>query len=141
MAKEIFIDLLVKDVNKTVNFFTKLGFKFNPKFTDENATCMIIGENIFAMLLVNKFFKTFTANKKISDAKRSIEVLNALSVDNRDEVDEMIENAIKSGGKEFRKAQDHGWMYGRSFEDLDGHIWEVFYMDESKMPNEMRNKN
>ncbi|MBI2498842.1 VOC family protein [Candidatus Woesearchaeota archaeon] len=139
MAKQIFVNLPVKDLNKTIEFFTKLSFEFNPKFTDENATCMIIGENIYAMLLVEKFFKTFTADKEISDAKRSTEVLNAFTVDSREEVDNMIDKAIEAGGKEFRKAQDHGWMYGRAFEDLDGHIWEIFYMDESQMPQKMKN--
>lgn len=140
MAKQIFVNLPVKDLNKSTEFFTKLGFKFNPQFTDENATCMIIGKDMFAMLLVEKFFKTFTANKEISDAKRSTEVLNALSVESRDDVDGMIEKAIEAGGREFREAQDHGWMYGRAFEDLDGHVWEIFCMDESKMPEEMKKK-
>ena len=121
MVKQIFVNLPVKDLNKTIEFFTKLGFKFNPQFTDENATCMIIGENIFAMLLVEKFFKTFTP-KNIADAKKSTEVLLALSVGSRNEVDDMINKAVKAGGKEPRKAQDHGWMYGRSIEDINGHI-------------------
>ncbi len=138
MVKQIFVNLPVKNLDKTLGFFTELGFNFNAKFTDENAACMIIDENIYVMLLVEKFFKTFTANKNISDAKRSIEVLNALSFDSRDAVDKMMEKAVKAGGKEFRKAQDHGWMYGRAFEDLDGHIWELFYMDESQMPEEMK---
>ncbi len=140
MAKQIFVNLPVRDLKRTIEFFTKLGFKFNPKFTDENATCMIVADDIFVMLLVEKFFKTFTADKEISDTKKSTEVLNALGVDSRDDVDEMIEKAIEAGGKEFREAQDHGWMYGRAFEDLDGHIWEIFYMDESKMPGEMEKK-
>ncbi len=130
---QIFVNLPVKDLNKTIEFFTKLGFKFNPKFTDKNATCMIIGENIFAMLLVEKFFKTFI-KKEIADARKTTEVLNAIAVESRNKVDEIISRAKKAGGKEPREAQDHGWMYGRSFEDLDGHIWEIFYMDESKMP-------
>ena len=141
MTKKIFVNLPVKDLNKSVEFFTKLGFTFNPQFTDENATCMIISENIFAMLLVKKFFKTFIPNKEISDAKSSTEVINAVSVDSREEVNEMVEKAISAGGKEFRIVQDHGWMYGRTFEDLDSHIWEIFFMDESKMPEEMKNKN
>ena len=140
IAKQIFVNLPVKDLNKTINFFTKLGFKFNPKFTDENATCMVIDENIFAMLLVEKFFKTFIPNKEISDAKKNTEVLVALSVESRAKVDEMVKKAIESGGKEYRKAQDHGWMYGRAFEDVNGHIWETFYMDESQMPEEMKKK-
>ena len=133
MVKQIFVNLPVKDLNKSIEFFTKLGFTFNPQFTDENAACMIIGENIFAMLLVEKFFKSFT-KKEIANAYHNTEVINAISVDSREEVDEMIEKAISAGGKETREAQEHGWMYGRSFEDLDGHQWEVFWADESKIP-------
>jgi len=139
MTKQIFVNLPVKDLNKTIKFFSKIGFKFNPQFTDENATCMIIGENIFAMLLVEKFFKTFI-KKEIADTTKSTEVLLGISVDSKKEVDEMVQKAVKAGGKEPREAQDHGWMYGRSFEDLDGHIWEVFHMDENKMPKEMKSK-
>jgi predicted lactoylglutathione lyase len=133
MVKQIFVNLPVKDLEKTKEFFSQLGFTFNPKFTDENATCMIIGENMFAMLLVEKFFKTFI-KKDISDAHKTTEVLVALQVDSREEVDEMLESAIDAGGKEHRDKQDYGWMYNRAFEDLDGHIWEIFFMDEEKMP-------
>lgn len=101
---------------------------------------MIIGENMFAMLLVEKFFKTFIPNKDISNTKKNAEILTALSVESRTKVDEMIKKVEDAGGKEYRQAQDYGWMYGRAFEDLDGHIWEVFYMDESKMPEEMKEK-
>jgi uncharacterized protein len=130
MTTKIFVNLPVKDLNKTVEFFTKLGFKFNPQFTDENATCMIIGDDIFVMLLVEKFFKTFTKNE-ICDTSKYTEVLLALSADSREKVDEMIKKAIESGGSEYREPQDHGWMYGRSFQDIDGHIWEIIYMDEN----------
>ena len=130
MATKIFVNLPVKDLNRSVEFFTKLGFKFNPQFTDENATCMIVGEDIFVMLLVEKFFKTFT-KKEISDATKSTEVILALSADSREKVDEMINKVIKAGGVEPNEPQDHGWMYGRSFQDIDGHLWEVFYMDSS----------
>ena len=133
MVQQIFVNLPVKDLSKTINFFTKLGFKFNPKFTDKNAACLIIGENIFAMLLVEKFFKTFT-KKEICDTERSTESILALAVDSKEEVDEILKKVIKAGGKEPRDSQDHGWMYGRSFEDIDGHLWEVFYMNESEMP-------
>src|SRR3989344_4370267 len=139
MVKQIFVNLPVKDLNKTMDFFTNIGFEFNSQFTDENATCMIIGENIFAMLLVEKFFKKFTP-KEISDAKKSTEVLLALAVDSREEADEMMAKAIKAGGREPREPQDHGWMYSRAFEDINGHIWEVFFMDMDKMPQEMKNK-
>ena len=130
MTTKIFVNLPVKDLNKTIEFFTKLGFKFNPQFTDENATCMIIGDDIFVMLLVEKFFKTFT-KKEICDTSKNTEVIVALSAESREKVDRMISKAIESGGNESREPQDHGWMYGRSFEDIDGHIWEIIYMDES----------
>ena len=130
MAKQIFVNLPVKDLDKTKHFFSKLGFAFNPQFTDENAACMIISENIYAMLLVEKFFKSFT-KKEISDTSANTEVILAISVDSREEVDKMIADAIEAGGIEPREPQDHGWMYGRSFQDIDGHLWEVFFMDES----------
>jgi uncharacterized protein len=134
VTTKIFVNLPVKDLNKTIDFFNKLGFKFNPQFTDENATCMIVGEDIFVMLLVEKFFKTFT-KKEISDTSKNTEVIVALSVEGREKVDQMINNAIKAGGRESREPQDHGWMYGRSFEDIDGHLSEIIYMDESAMKN------
>ena len=134
MPKQIFVNLSVKNLNKTKKFFSKLGFKFNPQFTDKNAACMIIGKNIFSMLIVERFFKTFIPKKNISNAKKNAEVLNALSVESRKKVDEMIAKVIKAGGREYRKAQDYGWMYGRAFEDINGHIWEVFYMNIKKAP-------
>jgi hypothetical protein len=130
MATKIFVNLPVKNLNRSVEFFTKLGFKFNPQFTDENATCMIVSEDIFVMLLVEKFFKTFT-KKEILDATKNTEVILALTADSREKVDEMINKVIKAGGVEPNEPQDHGWMYGRSFQDIDGHLWEVFYMDSS----------
>lgn len=137
MATKIFVNLPVKDLNKTVKFFTKLGFTFNPQFTDENATCMIVGDDIFVMLLVEKFFKTFT-KKEIADTSKNTEVIVALSVEGRENVDQMINKAIEYGGKESREPQDHGWMYGRSFEDIDGHLWEIIYMDESALKNDKK---
>ena len=128
MTTRIFVNLPVKDLNKTIEFFTKLGFKFNPQFTDENATCMIVGEDIFVMLLVEKFFRTFT-KKEICDASKNTEVIVALSVESREKVDQMVNKSIESGGRESREPQEHGWMYGRSFEDTDGHLWEIIYMD------------
>ena len=140
MTRQIFVNLAVQDLNKTIEFFTKLGFKFNPQFTDENATCMIIDKDSFVMLLVEKFFKTFIPNKDICDAKKSTETLVALSAESRAKVDEMIDNVVAAGGTEYRKAQDYGWMYGRAFQDINGHIWEIGYMDESAMPEEMKKK-
>lgn len=133
MAKQIFVNLPIKDLGRSVQFFKKLGFTFNPQFTDENATCMIISADIFAMLLVEKFFSTFTS-KQIADASKNTEVIIAISAESRGKVDEMIANAVQAGGREPRPPQDYGWMYGRSFEDIDGHLWEVLYMDKSKMP-------
>lgn len=134
MSQKIFVNLPVKDLNRSIEFFTKLGYSFNPKFTDQNATCMIVSDEIYVMLLTEQFFKTFT-NKEISDAKKSTEVLISLTADNKEEVNEFMKKALDAGGKEPREPQDHGWMYGRSFEDLDGHIWEIFYMDESALDN------
>jgi len=132
VAKQIFVNLPVKDLGKTIEFFKKLGFEFNPQFTDENATCMVVNDNIFVMLLVEKFFKTFT-QKEICDTTKNTEVIIALSTESREKVDQMLENVIKAGGKESRKPQDHGWMYGRSFEDLNGHLWEIIYMNEKAL--------
>ncbi len=139
MATKIFVNLPVKDLNKTVGFFTKLGFAFNPQFTDENATCMIAGEDIFVMLLVERFFKTFT-KKEICDATKGAEVILALSAESREKVDQMINKVIEAGGKESRESQDHGWMYGRSFQDIDGHLWEIIYMDESAIQKKESDK-
>jgi len=132
MTTQIFVNLPVNDLNDTVDFFTKLGFAFNPQFTDENATCMIVNNDIFVMLLVEKFFKTFT-KKEICDTTKDTEVIVALSTESREKVDQMINNVIEAGGKEHRKPQDHGWMYGRSFEDINGHLWEVIYMDKNAL--------
>jgi predicted lactoylglutathione lyase len=134
VTTKIFVNLPVKNLNKTIEFFTKLGFKFNPQFTDENATCMIVGEDIFVMFLDEKFFKTFT-KKEICDTSKNTEVIVALSVEGREKVDKMINKAIEAGGRESREPQDHVWMYGRSFEDINGHLWEIIYMDENALKN------
>jgi predicted lactoylglutathione lyase len=134
MNAQIFVNLPVKDLNRSVEFFTKLGYTFNPQFTNEDATCMIVGENIFVMLLVEKFFQTFI-DKPISDAKKSTEVLMGLSCASRAEVDEMVRKAVAAGGTSPRKPVDHGFMYGHGYEDLDGHIWEVFYMEPGAQPH------
>ncbi len=135
MATKIFVNLPVKNLNRSIEFFTKLGYTFNPQFTDENATCMIIGENIFAMLLVEERFKDFT-KKPIADAKKSTEVLIALDAESREKVDEMVQKAVDAGGSIYIDAQDHGWMYAHSFADLDGHQWEILWMDESAVPQQ-----
>lgn len=130
MATKIFVNLPVKDLNRSVAFFTKLGFTFNAQFTDENATCMVVGEDIFVMLLVEKFFKTFT-KKEIADATKSTEVIIALSAESRQKVDEMVNKAIAAGATTPNEKQDMEFMYGWGFQDLDGHLWEVSYMDPS----------
>jgi uncharacterized protein len=130
MAKKIFVNLPVKDLNKSVAFFTKLGFTFNPQFTDETATCMVVAEDIYVMLLTEPKFRTFTP-KPICDATKSTEVLVALSCDSRGEVDELVRKAVSAGGSTYNKPQDHGFMYTHGYQDLDGHIWEVFFMEPS----------
>ena len=128
MGTKVFVNLSVKDLDKSKEFFAKLGFVFNAQFTNENAACMVISEDNYAMLLVESFFKTFT-KKEIVNAKKSTEVLVALSSESKEKVDKMLHNALTAGAKEANEPQDHGFMYGRSFEDLDGHIWEIFWMD------------
>ena len=110
MTTQIFVNLQVKDLSRTVEFFKKLGFAFDAQFTDENATCMIINDNIFVMLLVEKFFKSFT-KKEICDTTKDTEVIIALSTDSREKVDEMMQSVFQAGGKESREPQDNGWMY------------------------------
>ena len=133
MATQIFINLPVKDLNKSVDFFTQLGYKFNPQFTDENATCMIIDENIYVMLLVEPFFQTFT-KKKIVDASTSTEAIICLSAESREQVDELIAKAAAAGATIPSPAQDQGFMYGHGYQDLDGHLWEIAYMDFTAAP-------
>jgi predicted lactoylglutathione lyase len=137
---KIFVNLPVSDLKKTMNFFSELGFKFNPMFTNENAACMVIGEDIYAMLLVEKFFKNFIPDKEICDTKRNAEAIVALSAKTRQEVDELVGKAVAAGGSEYREAQDYGWMYGRAFQDINGHIWEMIYMDMNAIPEEMKKK-
>ena len=136
MATQIFVNLPVKDLNKSKEFFEKLGFSFNPQFTNDQGACLIIGENIFAMLLIEPFFKTFT-KKEIADAKKTTEALIAIDAESRQSVDEMVRKAVEAGGSTYRDADDHGWMYAHSFADPDGHQWEVLYMDKSKSPQQM----
>lgn len=133
MAKQIFVNIPVKDLNVAIKFYTHLGFTFNQQFTDENATCMIVSENIMVMLLREEFFQKFTP-KPISNAKESTEVLICISAESRDEVDQYVRLAIEAGGKALMPVQDHGFMYGHGFEDLDGHMWEISYMDMSALP-------
>ena len=128
MSTKIFVNLPVKSLDKTVEFFTALGFKFNPQFTDETATCMIVSEDIYVMLLTEAKFKTFTP-KEICDTAKYTEVLVSLTAESREDVDELVRKAVVAGGRLYNEPQDYGFMYGHGFQDLDGHIWEVFYME------------
>jgi predicted lactoylglutathione lyase len=132
MAKQIFVNLPVKDLARSKDFFGKLGFSFNPQFTDDTAACMVIGDNIYAMLLTHPKFREFT-RKEIADATRTTEVMTALSVESREKVDEMFEAARNAGATPTREPLDLGFMFVRSFNDPDGHIWEVFWMDPARV--------
>lgn len=131
----IFVNLPVKDLPRSRAFFGALGFSFNPQFSNDDAACMIIEENIFAMLLTEPFFEGFLT-QPISDAHKVTEVLTCLSASSRAEVDAMADAALANGGKVWKAPQDHGWMYNRSFQDPDGHVWEVAYMDAAAIPDQ-----
>lgn len=130
MNRQIYVNLPVRDLQRSKTFFTALGYSFNPQFTDEKAACMVVGENIYVMLLSQPFFAGFTA-KPVVDAREGTEVLVCLSCESRDEVDAMVKKAWAAGGKVPRTAVDHGFMYQHGFEDPDGHIWELAWMDEA----------
>ncbi len=132
MFKQIFVNLPVRNLNRSVEFFSALGFTFNPQFTDENATCMIVGENIFVMLLVDTFFQTFI-DKPVGDASKTAQMLLALPLDDRASVEVFIEKAVNAGATTPMPPKDYGFMYQHGFADLDGHHWEVFHM--SGMPD------
>lgn len=133
MGRKIFVNLPIKDMQRSQAFFRELGFSFNPQFTNEQGACMVIAEDIYAMLLVEPFFQTFT-KKPIADAKKSTEVLVCLSCDSRAEVDMLVQKALAAGGTAPNAPQDHGFMYGHGFEDLDGHVWELMWMDPQAVP-------
>lgn len=133
MTKNIFVNLPVKDLKKSMDFYTKLGFTNNPQFTDETAACMVISENIYVMLLTYDKFKSFT-KKDIADASKTTQVLLAIDIESREKVNELVEIAQKHGGSVYMEPTDHEWMYQHSFADLDGHQWEVCYIDMSKFP-------
>jgi uncharacterized protein len=127
MHSQIFVNLPVKDLKRSVDFFTRLGYTFNPQFTDENATCMILGENLFVMLLMEKFFMSFNS-KGIADTSKVNEVLTCVACISRAQVDELVAKARAGGANVPRAAQDHGFMYAHGYEDLDGHTWELIHM-------------
>ena len=135
MATKIFVNLPVSNLDKSVEFFSGLGFTFNAQYTDETASCMIVSEEIFVMLLTWEKFKTFTP-KEICDATKSTEVLVCLSCESRDKVDEMVHNAIAAGAATPMEPRDYGFMYQHGFEDLDGHLWELVHMDPEAISQE-----
>lgn len=134
MSTKIFVNLAVQDLDRSMAFFQQLGFEFNPQFTDATAACITITDDIYAMLLTHSKFKEFT-KKDIVDAHTMTEVLTCLSFDSKDKVNDLVDKAIAAGATEARDPQDYGFMYGRSFNDLDGHIWEVIWMDPSYAQN------
>lgn len=127
MATQIFVNLPVRQLDRSIDFFSKLGFSFNPQFTDETAACMVVDGNIYAMLLTHEKFKAFTP-KEICDAHKSTEVLVCLSRESREQVDEMVRKAVAAGGATYNAPQDYGFMYSHGFQDPDGHIWELIHM-------------
>jgi uncharacterized protein len=126
--RKMFVNLAVRDLPRAMEFFSRLGFEFNPKFTDDKAACMIVGADAYVMLLVDAFFSTFT-RREICDTSKSTEALVALSCTSREEVDELTRVAVEGGGAHAGEPMDHGFMYARSFYDPDGHHWEVLWMD------------
>lgn len=130
MATKIFVNLPVMELKRSMEFFTRLGYRFNPEFTDETAACMVVSEDIYVMLLTHAKFKEFTP-KQVADATKSSEVIVCLSVESRAAVDEIIRKAVGAGGTTFGEPMEYGLMYGRSFQDMDGHIWEFIWMDPS----------
>jgi predicted lactoylglutathione lyase len=133
VSRKIFVNLPIANMERSKAFFTALGFTFNPQFTNDQGACMVIAEDIYAMLLVKPFFQTFIETD-IADATRTTEVLTCLSCDSREEVDAFVKKAVAAGGKAHRQPQDHGFMYGHGFTDPDGHIWELAYMDLAAAP-------
>jgi uncharacterized protein len=135
MATKIFVNLPVKDLKKSMSFFDALGFKNNPAFTDDTAACMVVSEEIYVMLLTEPKFQAFSP-KPIADANKSIEVLIALSRDSRDAVNDMVAKAVASGGSTYAEPKDYGFMFQHGFQDPDGHVWEVFWMNPKGIPQQ-----
>lgn len=133
MSTQIFINLPVANLEKSKAFYTALGHGINPKFSDENAACVVVSDTIFVMLLTRAYFQGFT-RKAVADANKELQTLVALSTPGRAEVDAVMDKALAAGGKEAGEAKDYGFMYQRSFEDPDGHTWEIFYMNEAEFP-------
>lgn len=129
-STHIYVNLHVKDLKKSMAFFTELGFEFNLQFTDDKAACLIVGDNMFVMLLVEDYFKSFT-KKEVVDTGKYAELTVALAAESREKVDEIVNKAVAAGGTLYGDSVDHGFMYQWGFQDVDGHIWEIAYMDMS----------
>ncbi|MFN7152324.1 MAG: VOC family protein [Acidovorax sp.] len=130
MHKQIFVNLPIENMARSQAFFRALGYDFNPDFTNDQGACLVVGENLFVMLLVKDFYQTFTS-KAIADARTMSEVLVCFSCDSREEVDALVAKAVAAGGITLRPAQDLGFMYSQSFDDLDGHAWEFVHMQDA----------
>ncbi len=135
MATNMYLNIPVKNLNKSNEFFKKLGFSLNPQFSNEQATCVIISDSIFVMMVQEEMFKGFS-KKEICDTKKSTEVFIGLSAESKEKVIEMVDAAVEAGGSVYSEPQDHGWMYSHSFADLDGHQWDLFFMDVNAMPKQ-----
>jgi predicted lactoylglutathione lyase len=131
-AEQIYVNLAVNDLEKSKTFFSKLGFEFKPEFTNEHGACVILADNIYSMLLTKPFFKNFIPDREMADPIKHIQTLNCISVAKRSDVDEIIKRAVDAGGRAYHEPQDHGFMYGQAFEDLDGHLWEVLSYEPKK---------
>lgn len=131
-SRKIFVNLAAEDLDRAVDFFSALGFSFDPRFTDDQATCMIVSDEAFVMLLVRDRFKDFT-KKEIVDSTRQTEAIVAVSAESREDVDRLADAALAAGGTYANDPMEYGFMYGRSFHDPDGHLWEVFWMDPSAL--------
>jgi hypothetical protein len=136
MSRQLFVNLAVDDLDRSIAFFTALGFSFEPRFTDETATCMIVGDDAYVMLLTRAKFEEF-AKKPIVDARSQTEVLLAISAGSREGVDELADAALASGGSDANDPLDYSFMYSRSFQDPDGHVWEVVWMDDAAVDAEV----
>jgi predicted lactoylglutathione lyase len=135
MKPKVFINLPVEDLARSMEFYTAIGFVNNPQFTDDTAACMVLSEEIYVMILTHKKFREFTS-KEIANTHKSIAAINALSLESVEKMNDMADKALAAGGKESYEPKDYGFMQQRTFEDPDGHNWEVFYMDMSKLPSE-----
>ena len=134
MSKQLYVNLPIQDLKRSKDFFSKLGFTFNEQFSDETSTSMIVDEGIVFMLLEKDRFQSFIPHKTVADTGKVCAAINAIQVDSKEEVHQILAKALDAGAKEYKEAQDHGFMFGRSFEDPDGNLWEFFWMDPGQMP-------